>query len=218
MPEEERSTLVRSFNRTEAEYPKDHTIHGLFEERAEQRADHPALVWGEQTLTYRELNEQANQLATVLRERGVKPDDIVAIMAERSMEMVIGILGTLKAGGAYLPIDPNYPEERIHYMLEDSGASILLTHQHLRDKLTYHGAIIDLDDESLKHTELDRANLEPVNKPEDLAYIIYTSGSTGKPQRGHGRTSGNHQPPAILPGTMGCGRIGPDVAVCQQLV
>ncbi|MFK4475597.1 NRPS condensation-like uncharacterized protein, partial [Paenibacillus sp. RC73] len=151
VPEEERSTLVRGFNHTEAEYPKDQTIHGLFEKRAEQRADHPALVWGEQTLTYWELNEQANQLATVLRERGVKPDDIIAIMAERSMEMVIGILGTLKAGGAYLPIDPNYPEERIHYMLEDSGASILLTQKHLRDKLTYHGPIMDLDGESLRH-------------------------------------------------------------------
>ncbi|MBE0343890.1 non-ribosomal peptide synthetase, partial [Paenibacillus sp. 28ISP30-2] len=101
---------------------------------------------------------------------------------ERSMEMVIGILGTLKAGGAYLPIDPNYPEERIHYMLEDSGASIVLTQKHLRDKLTYHGAIMDLDDESLRYIELDRANPEPVNNPEDLAYIIYTSGSTGKPK------------------------------------
>ncbi|ALP39316.1 non-ribosomal peptide synthetase (plasmid) [Paenibacillus sp. IHB B 3084] len=182
VPEEERSTLVRGFNHTEVEYPKDQTIHGLFEERAEQRADHLALVWGEQTLTYRELNEQANRLAIVLRERGVKPNDIIAIMAERSMEMVIGILGTLKAGGAYLPIDPNYPEERIHYMLEDSGASIVLTQKHLRDKLTYHGAIMDLDDESLKYIELDRANPEPVNTPEDLAYIIYTSGSTGKPK------------------------------------
>ncbi|ASR47272.1 non-ribosomal peptide synthetase [Paenibacillus kribbensis] len=183
VPEEEGSLLLRDFNRTEAEYPKDQTIHGLFEERAEQRADHPALVWGEQTLTYRELNEQANRLAIVLRERGVKPDDIVAIMMERSMEMVIGILGTLKAGGAYLPIDPNYPEERIHYMLEDSGASMLLTQKHLRDKLTYHGPIMDVDGEELKHLELDgHANLQPVNKPEDLAYIIYTSGSTGKPK------------------------------------
>ncbi|MGM1023813.1 MAG: AMP-binding protein, partial [Bacillota bacterium] len=90
----------------------------------------------------------------------------IAIMAERSMEMVIGILGTLKAGGAYLPIDPNYPEERIHYMLEDSSASIVLTQKHLRDKLTYHGAIMDLDDESLRYIELDRANPEPVNNPE----------------------------------------------------
>ncbi|MEC0238251.1 AMP-binding protein, partial [Paenibacillus kribbensis] len=102
---------------------------------------------------------------------------------ERSMEMVIGILGTLKAGGAYLPIDPNYPEERIHYMLEDSGASMLLTQKHLRDKLTYHGPIMDVAGENLKHLELDgHANLQPVNKPEDLAYIIYTSGSTGKPK------------------------------------
>uniref|UniRef100_UPI000B25F102 non-ribosomal peptide synthetase n=1 Tax=Paenibacillus kribbensis TaxID=172713 RepID=UPI000B25F102 len=183
VPEEEKDVLLRDFNRTEAEYPKDQTIHGLFEERAGQRADHPALVWGEQTLTYRELNEQANRVAMVLRARGVKANDIVAIMMERSMEMVIGILGTLKAGGAYLPIDPNYPEERIHYMLEDSGASMLLTQKHLRDKLTYHGPIMDVDGEDLKHVELDgNANLQPVNKPEDLAYIIYTSGSTGKPK------------------------------------
>ncbi|MDY8021009.1 non-ribosomal peptide synthetase [Paenibacillus polymyxa] len=183
VPEEESSVQLHDFNRTGAEYRKEQTIHGLFEERADQRADHPALVWGEQTLSYRELNEQSNRLATVLRARGVKPDDIVAIMTERSMEMVIGILGTLKAGGAYLPIDPSYPEERIHYMLEDSGASMLLTQKHLRDKLAYHGPIMDLDGESLQQKEQDgSANPQPVNKPEDLAYIIYTSGSTGKPK------------------------------------
>ncbi|MCM3697948.1 amino acid adenylation domain-containing protein [Paenibacillus macerans] len=187
VPEEERRVLLGDFNRTETEYAKEQTIHGLFEKRVEQRSNHPALVFGGQTLTYRELNERANRLAKTLRERGVKPDDIVAIMAERSMDMVIGILGTLKAGGAYLPVDPNYPEERIQYMLEDSGASILLTHQHLRDKLSaYRGQSVNLDGasgDSGQNGGADRAaNPQPVNKPEDLAYIIYTSGSTGKPK------------------------------------
>ncbi|MGZ7444128.1 amino acid adenylation domain-containing protein [Paenibacillus sp. TH7-28] len=188
VPEQERRVLLGDFNRTETEYAKEQTIHGLFEKRAEQRSDHPALVFGGQTLTYRELNERANRLAKALRERGVKPDDIVAIMAERSMDMVIGILGTLKAGGAYLPIDPNYPEERIQYMLEDSGASILLTPQHLRDKLSaYRGQSVNLDGASAGYGGQDggadsAANPQPVNKPEDLAYIIYTSGSTGKPK------------------------------------
>ncbi|MCY8267573.1 AMP-binding protein, partial [Bacillus haynesii] len=97
------------------------TVSRLFEERAEKTPDHTAVIFEDQQLTYRELNEKANQLAWLLREKGVKPDTIVAIMTDRSLEMIIGIIGILKAGGAYLPIDPDYPEDRVKYMLEDSG-------------------------------------------------------------------------------------------------
>ncbi|MGB8452383.1 MAG: amino acid adenylation domain-containing protein [Anaerocolumna sp.] len=180
VPEEEKRMLLHDFNRTMVEYPKDKTIHGLFEEQVEQRPDHTALVFRDKKLTYRELNKKANRLANVLRRQGIKTDNIVAVMTERSLEMIVGILGTLKAGGAYLPIDPSYPEDRIRYMLKDSGATVLLTQKHLRDKITYNGNIICLDDEGLSR-EGD-TNTEPVNKAEDLAYIIYTSGSTGKPK------------------------------------
>ncbi|SFJ93155.1 Condensation domain-containing protein, partial [Paenibacillus sp. UNC496MF] len=118
--EEEREQLIYDFNRTEAEYPRDKTIHELFEAQAEQTPDNVAVVFGEARLTYRELNARANQLARVLRENGVKPDELVGLMAERSPELIVGILAILKAGGAYVPIDPSYPEERIRYLIEDS--------------------------------------------------------------------------------------------------
>uniref|UniRef100_UPI001141ED0F condensation domain-containing protein n=1 Tax=Lacrimispora amygdalina TaxID=253257 RepID=UPI001141ED0F len=134
VPEAERRMLLHDFNQTVMEYPKNQTIHGLFEEQAEQRPDHTAIVFGDKKLTYRELNKRANRLAHALRRQGVKPDSIVAVMTERSLDMVTGIFGTLKAGGAYLPIDPGYPEDRIEYMLEDSGAGVLLTQKHLKDR------------------------------------------------------------------------------------
>ena len=180
VPEEEKRLLLHDFNQTVMEYSKDQTIHGLFEKQAEQRPDHTALVFGDKKLTYRELNKKANTLAHALRRQGVKPDSIVAVMTERSLDMITGIFGTLKAGGAYLPIDPGYPEDRIEYMLEDSGAGILLTQSHLKDRIKYSGNMICLDDEEVCMEE--DANPEHVNKPDDLAYIIYTSGSTGKPK------------------------------------
>lgn len=118
--------------------------------------------------------------AHVLRAKGVKPDSIVGILAERSLEMIVAILGVLKAGGAYLPIDPDYPEERISHMLEDSRAVILLTQSHFIDKYTSIGTVINLEDEQEYSDE--QYNLSEVNKPSDLAYLIYTSGSTGKPK------------------------------------
>lgn len=180
VPEAEKRMLLHDFNQTVMEYSKDQTIHGLFEEQAEQRPEHTALVFEDKKLTYRELNQKANRLAHALRRKGVKPDSIVAVMTERSLDMVTGIFGTLKAGGAYLPIDPGYPEDRIEYMLEDSGAGVLLTQKHLKDRIQYNGKMICLDDEEA-YLEAD-ANPESVNKPDDLAYIIYTSGSTGKPK------------------------------------
>jgi len=178
--EEEKYKLLFEFNDTYAEYPRDKTIHELFEEQVDKTPDNIAVVYEDSQLTYRELNEKANQLARVLREKGVVPDSIVGIMVERSLEMIVGIMGILKAGGAYLPVDPEYPKDRIEYMLEDSRASILLTQKHLRGKTAFDGEVIELDSERL-HAG-DSSNLEAVNRSNDLAYVIYTSGSTGKPK------------------------------------
>jgi acyl transferase domain-containing protein/acyl carrier protein len=141
IPAEEKKQLIYDFNQTDAHYPRDKTVHQLFENQAEKKPDQIAMVGkkeevpfgqdfnafgGDVSLTYKELNQKSHQLACWLQEKGAVPDTIVAIVVERSIEMIVGILGILKAGGAYLPIDPEYPEERIQYMLKDSGAGILL--------------------------------------------------------------------------------------------
>ena len=185
---QERKLLLYGFNDTKALYPLDKTIHGIFEEQAKKTPSNIAVVFGDSQLTYRELNEKANQLAGVLRKKGVGPDRIVAIMVERSLEMIVGILGILKAGGVYLPIDPNYPEDRISFMLEDSEAAVLLVKSSQSTDRSYHTIIkegrsieiLDLEDESLYKGA--GTNPKKVNKPSDMAYIIYTSGTTGKPK------------------------------------
>ncbi|HYF81964.1 MAG TPA: amino acid adenylation domain-containing protein, partial [Clostridia bacterium] len=176
----EKQQLLYEFNDTYAEYPRDKTIHELFEEQAARTPDNIAVVYENSQLTYRELNEKANQLARVLKEKGVVSDSIVGIMVEPSLEMITGIMGILKAGGAYLPIDPEYPADRIRYMLEDSGSKLLLVQQHLRDKTVFDGEVIELDDE--QSYAGDRNNLETFNGTDNLAYVIYTSGSTGRPK------------------------------------
>ncbi|WP_459503931.1 AMP-binding protein, partial [Bacillus sp. C1] len=127
-----------------------------------------------------ELNERANQVARVLREKGVEREAFVGIMVDRSIEAIVGVLGVLKAGAAYVPIDPTYPSERIQYMLEDSGAKYLLKQKRLYVPKGYAGEVIEIDDSTLYQGEA--ANLEQINEPNDLAYMIYTSGSTGKPK------------------------------------
>ncbi|WP_338552863.1 non-ribosomal peptide synthase/polyketide synthase [Paenibacillus sp. KS-LC4] len=180
MTAEERIQLLTAFNDTEADYPREKTIQALFEEQAERHADAVAVEYEDERLTYRELNERANRLARTLRSQGVGADQLVGIMAERSPSMVIGILAILKAGGAYVPIDPEYPEERIRYMLDDSGVGVLLLQAHLRDKATFAGVCLLLDDEQTYAA--DSTSLASVNEPNDLAYVIYTSGTTGKPK------------------------------------
>lgn len=182
MSEEEKHKIIYEFNDTGADYPRDKTVHRLFEEQAERTPGSVAVVLGDKQLTYRELNAKANRLAWVLRDRGVGPDTIVAIMVERSLEMIIGILAILKAGGAYLPIDPDYPEERTRYMLEDSEAKILLyTISSIKNvkQLKYPGIKIEIDQEKLCNNSV---NLRNINRRNDLAYVIYTSGSTGNPK------------------------------------
>ncbi|MCL2717192.1 MAG: amino acid adenylation domain-containing protein [Lachnospiraceae bacterium] len=179
--EAERVQILYDFNDTTGEYPKDKTIHELFEEQAEKTPNNIALVFEDKQLTYRELNEKSNQLARILRAKGVKPDDLVGIMVERSLEMIVGILGILKSGGAYVPIDPEYPAERIRFMLTDSGAKILLTQSWLNENVkNYPIDVISLDRRD-NYSE-DVSNPELINNPSDLIYCIYTSGSTGMPK------------------------------------
>ncbi|MEB9613525.1 amino acid adenylation domain-containing protein, partial [Bacillus cereus] len=177
---EEKAQILEVFNNTVSEYPREKTIHQLFEEQVERTPDHLAVVFEDQQLTYRELNERANQLARTLRKEGVQANQLVGIMVERSLEMIVGILGILKAGGAYVPIDPEYPQERIRYMLEDSGTKILLLQRHLQHKNTFTSKVLFLDDAAVYHK--DGSNLESKIGPNNLAYVIYTSGTTGNPK------------------------------------
>ncbi|MDI3411512.1 AMP-binding protein [Bacillus sonorensis] len=142
-------------------------------------------MFEEEKLTYRELNERSNQLAGLLRELGVTPNKIVGVMAERSAEMIIGIMAVLKSGGAYLPIDPEYPEDRIKYMLEDSGIDILLkkTGRQINVDLT----CIDMGKQGLTEGRCTD-NLPHFGNSSDMAYVIYTSGSTKQTKRCHGQS------------------------------
>ncbi|KMY31906.1 AMP-binding protein [Lysinibacillus xylanilyticus] len=180
LTEEEKVQLLYEFNNKKVDYPKYKTIQQLFEEQVEKTPDNIAVVFEDKKLTYRELNERANILAIELRSKGIKSDSIVGIMVERSLEMIIGIIGILKSGGAYLPIDPGYPIERIEYMLEDSKCQILLSEASLEDKLKFKGHILDLFKIDLLSGE--SRNPEAINGFKDLAYVIYTSGSTGMPK------------------------------------
>lgn len=179
--EPEKQCLLEQFNAVPADYPRHRTIAGLFEEQAALRPEQIALVQGAERLSYRQLNEQANRLAHYLQARGVGRESIVAVMAERSAELIVCLLAILKAGGAYLPIDAAYPEERIAYMLEDSKAKLLL-------QLSGDAAAgLRYGVEAIPFAPAHWAN-EPAANPlreessTDLAYVIYTSGSTGRPK------------------------------------
>ncbi len=187
---QEKNRLLYEFNNTAAEYPHDKTVHQLFEEQAERTpgriavinplksvdAPHGSLI----QITYHELNEKSTHLAHVLQSNGAKPDIIIGIMVERSVEMIIGILGILKSSGAYLPVDPGYPLDRRAFMLEDSSVNILLSHHQLIDQIKYNGTRIYFEDET--SYPVDNTNFTPYYNSSNLAYVIYTSGSTGKPK------------------------------------
>ncbi|MGE6577244.1 amino acid adenylation domain-containing protein [Paenibacillus xylanexedens] len=178
--EAEKADLLGRFNDTTTEFPRGKTLIQLFEEQAEYIPDAAAISFNEQEMTYRELNERVNRLARTLRSHGISQGRLVAIMAERSIEMVIGILAAHKAGAAYVPIDPEYPEERIRFLIEDSGAQVMLTQSRLRERLAGLDSVILLDEESFYHE--DGTNLNPGIEATDLACVIYTSGTTGKPK------------------------------------
>jgi amino acid adenylation domain-containing protein len=169
------------WNESQTDDPVDKCIHHLFEEQVERSPDAIAAVFEEEGLTYRELNQRANQLAHHLQTLGVGPEVSVGLCVERSLEMVIALLGILKAGGAYLPLDPNYPVERLAMMLTDAQPLVLLSQSHLLDRLPNTSAkIVTLE----KDRAIDGPLTNPTStiKPENLAYVIYTSGSTGRPK------------------------------------
>ncbi len=180
---DERQQLIVDWNRTEKDYPTDRCIHQLFEAKVKALPEALAVVCGDNQLTYGELNARANQLAHLLRKKGVGPDTLVGLCVERSVEMIVGILGIMKAGGAYAALDPSYPAERIQYILEDSNISILLTFSHLKmPELEGKVAQICLDSDWEMIARESTKNPKNLTQPENLAYLIYTSGSTGRPK------------------------------------
>jgi amino acid adenylation domain-containing protein len=176
---DERRQILEQWNSTQA-YPQD-CIHRLFERQVEQSSDAIAVVFEEYRLTYRELNERANQLAWYLRKRGVGPDVPVGLCIDRGPEMAIALLGILKAGGAYVPLDPRLPDERLRFMLADVQPRVVLTEKSLRRELFGKDAVV-LDKSTGVIAQERKTNPENVSTPQHLAYILYTSGSTGRPK------------------------------------
>ena len=184
LSEAEKRQLLCDWNRTDTAYQAE-CVHRLFEQQVEQTPEQIAVEFGGERVSYRELNERANRLGRYLQEQGVGPEVIVGLCLERSVEMVVGVLGVLKAGGAYLPLDPGYPLERLLFMLEETAVPLLLTQERLRNRLPRQAAaaVITLDREwAERESEYERENIASEVRAENLSYVIYTSGSTGKPK------------------------------------
>ena len=182
LPEQERRELLYQWNDTGRVVPQA-TLMELFEAQAERSGGAVAVVYEEEEISYRELNERANQVGHYLRELGVGPEVRVGLCVERSAEMVVGLLGILKAGGVYVPLDPEYPVERLRYMLEDAQASVVVTQDHLLERLTGSGAqVFCIDSEWSKAGRQSRENPAVRVGVENAVYVIYTSGSTGRPK------------------------------------
>ncbi|WP_432809665.1 amino acid adenylation domain-containing protein [Pantanalinema sp. GBBB05] len=173
----------QAWNQTQVEYPLEICLHQWIEAQVERTPEAISVDFAGQQLTYQDLNQRANQLAHYLQQQGVQPDGLVGICLERSLELVVGLLGILKAGGAYIPLDPGYPRERLAFMLSDSQVPILLTQANLVRQLPEHSAqIICLDRDWQTIAQQPDQNLPTKVTAEHLAYVIYTSGSTGKPK------------------------------------
>ncbi|WP_395607828.1 non-ribosomal peptide synthase/polyketide synthase [Pseudomonas sp. B22129] len=185
----EQQQIVSGWNNTRTDYPLDRSVQQLIEAQVAATPEAPALVFGDQQLSYQQLNHRANQLAHQLIELGVGPDSLVGIATERSLEMVVGLLAVLKAGGAYVPLDPEYPQDRLSYMIEDSGIGLLLTQQHLLASLPIPDALPVLALDQLDVSHHPDTNPNVAVDGEHLAYVIYTSGSTGKPKGAGNRHS-----------------------------
>ncbi|MBO4206896.1 non-ribosomal peptide synthetase/MFS transporter [Micromonospora echinofusca] len=180
--DQERALLTGAWNDTTADFPAAATLHGLVEEQVARTPDAPAITFEGRSVSYAELNAMANRIAHRLRAAGVGPETLVGVCAERSVELVAGLLGVVKAGGAYLPLDPEYPADRLAFMVTDAAAPVVLVQEHLRDVLPATDAtVLALDDPTLW---ADQPDTDPVATagPGNLAYVIYTSGSTGRPK------------------------------------
>jgi natural product biosynthesis luciferase-like monooxygenase protein/amino acid adenylation domain-containing protein len=182
LSDQEQQLLLGDWNDTTIEYPVDRCLHQLFEEQVDRTPDDVAIVFDDEQLTYKELNARANQLARYLQRLGAEPEARVGILVERSAEMMIGLLGILKSGAAYVPLDPNYPQERLSFMLADAGVKILVTQSHLAELLPVNTTIVCLDDEWERIASESEDQVDSAVTSGNAAYVIYTSGSTGKPK------------------------------------
>jgi amino acid adenylation domain-containing protein/FkbM family methyltransferase len=185
LSDEERRQVLTGWNDTAVAFPDGgRCVHALIERQARESAERTALVVGEQELTFQELNSRANQLAHHLERNGVGPNVLVGLCTERSVDMIVALLGILKAGGAYVPLDPSFPRERLSFMMEDSRMRVLVAHRGLHESLPCNGmSVIDLDgDRQIIAARSGEDLMLREAGPSDLAYVLYTSGSTGKPK------------------------------------
>ena len=184
--DDEMRRVVASFAAAEVPYPSEQLVHQLFEDQVARTPDATALVYGGHSLTYADLNRRANRLARYLVNRGIGPDKVVGICVERGLEMIVGLLGILKAGGVYVPLDPSYPPERLQYMLADAAPRVLLTQERLKEVLPHTDAEVIALDQQWEHIARqpgDNLDAEALGlRCHHLAYVIYTSGSTGQPK------------------------------------
>ena len=204
----ERRELLAEWSPTPIRYPKGPTIHQRFEEQVELTPDAPAVTCDRRTLTYAELNRRANQLAHVLGALGVTRGQLVGLYADRSLELAVGVLGILKAGGAYVPLDPAYPPDRVAFMLEDAGVSVLVTDGQTPDELSPDPRVVSVDTRRALDERKDvDVNPTPRSTADDPAYVIYTSGSTGRPK---GVVVSHYNVLRLFQATAAWFRFGPD--------
>ncbi|MGH2506407.1 MAG: non-ribosomal peptide synthetase, partial [Ktedonobacteraceae bacterium] len=183
LPVTETAKILTEWNMPARVFSESTPVHQLFEAQVERTPDALAVICEEQRLTYRQLNARANQLAHYLRQHAVKPNVLVGFGLERSVDMIVGLLGILKAGGAYVPLDPAYPRDRLAFLLQETQIPLLLTQQHLLANFPDYGAnVICLDRDGLEIAQQSTANLTNDVQPQNVAYVIYTSGSTGIPK------------------------------------
>ena len=185
LTEAERKLMLVDWNSATADYPRDKCVHQLFEEQVARTPDAVALIFEDEQMTYRELNDRADRVAARLRALGIGPDLRVGICVERGFDMLVGVYGILKAGGCYLPLDPTYPKDRLQFMLEDSQAAVLVTQSSLRDKLQLpvsNFKMICVDESGAEEPAAAPPSAPCAPCSENVCYVIYTSGSTGRPK------------------------------------
>lgn len=182
LSKEEEQTLMK-WNQTYKEYPLDKCLHELIEEQVRKNPEQPAVRYEGREISFAELNDRSNRCARYLRGVGEGPDSIVGVLMERSIEMVVALLGIIKAGAAYLPLDPTYPDQRLKFMLEDAGVSVVLTQEKHKNLVSdFESITLCLDSQWNYFADKLGSNLENIVTPDNLAYVIYTSGSTGRPK------------------------------------